>query len=115
MFSLKGQPLIISPAISCHCTEIIVLHSLTFSLKTTTWALINLNDNFILFFSFFSFFFFFCMPAIYSGAAVLKTKFALGLGPSVCLTYGQKEACMSLWRFGFTARTSKKLHFSDPT
>ncbi len=55
MFFLNGQTLIISPAISCHCMEIIVLHSLTSSLKTTTW-----NDNFILFFFFSFFLFFFC-------------------------------------------------------
>jgi hypothetical protein len=71
MFSLKGQPLIISPGISCHCMEIIVLQSLASSLKTTTG-----NDNFILVISFFLFFslFFFCMLAIHSGTAVLKTK-----------------------------------------
>ncbi len=100
MFSLKRQPLIISPANSCHCTAIIVLHSLTSSLKNTTW-----NDNFILF-CFISFFFFsfFCMLAIHSSAAVLKTKFALGLCPSVCLTYGHKEVWLPLWRLGLTAR-----------
>jgi hypothetical protein len=45
------------------------------------------------------------MPAIHGGAAVLETKFALGLDTSVCLTCGHKEACMPLWRFGTTART----------
>ncbi len=36
-----------------HCTEIIVLHSLTMSLETITWALIKLNVKFIcLFISF---------------------------------------------------------------
>ncbi len=74
------------------------------SLKLTKWS-----DNFILLFFFFLFFLnffflFFCMPAIHSGAAVLKTKFALGLCPTVCLACGHKEVCMPLWRFGLTAR-----------
>ena len=40
------------------------------------------------------------MPAIHSSVVVLKTKFALGLCPSVCLTYGHKEsmhAIVDVW------------------
>jgi hypothetical protein len=59
--------IIISPSMSSHCMEIIVLHSLTSSLKTTKRALINLNVNFVLVFLFFSFLFsisFACMQDI---------------------------------------------------
>jgi hypothetical protein len=68
------------------------------------------------FFSFF-FFFFFCMPAIHGGAAVLKTKFALGLRPSVCLTFGHKEACMHCGGLALQPELleSKTFPFSDPT